>query len=87
MPMCYNTAAISSPIVAGLLANLAGQYPDTFGQISFFRRFPYAPPAIASALVVLTAWLLAFFTLKEVSILPVCLFLSCSIWLMIVALS
>ncbi|KAI3326732.1 major facilitator superfamily transporter [Xylariaceae sp. AK1471] len=65
MPMCYNTAAISSPIVAGLLANLAGQYPESFGQISFFRQFPYAPPAIASALVVLTAFLLAFFTLKE----------------------
>ncbi|KAI8635623.1 major facilitator superfamily transporter [Xylariaceae sp. FL1651] len=65
MPLCYNIAAIISPIVAGLLANLAGQYPDSFGQFSFFRLFPYAPPAMASGLVVLTAFLLVFFKLKE----------------------
>ncbi|KAI0883625.1 MFS general substrate transporter [Annulohypoxylon maeteangense] len=65
MPLAYNIAAIVSPMVAGLLADLAGQYPQSFGQISFFRQFPYAPPAIASALVTLTAFLLVFFKLKE----------------------
>ncbi|KAI9150091.1 Major facilitator superfamily multidrug transporter mfsB [Paramyrothecium foliicola] len=65
MPMAYNVAAISSPMVAGFLADLAGQYPDTFGNIAFLRRFPYAPPAIASGSVVLIAFLLVFFTLVE----------------------
>ncbi|KAH8655508.1 major facilitator superfamily domain-containing protein [Xylariales sp. PMI_506] len=65
MPFCYNIAVITSPMVAGLLADLPGQYPETFGQISFLRRFPYAPPAIASSMVVLVAFLLAFFKLKE----------------------
>ncbi|KAH9906664.1 MFS general substrate transporter [Xylariomycetidae sp. FL2044] len=65
MPMCYNIAVILSPMVAGLLANLPAQYPNSFGQISFFREFPYAAPAIASALTVLTAFLLVFFKLKE----------------------
>ncbi|OTA98014.1 hypothetical protein M426DRAFT_326315 [Hypoxylon sp. CI-4A] len=65
MPLAYNIAAIISPMVAGLLADLAGQYPQSFGQLSFFRRFPYAPPAMASASVVLMAFLLVFFKLKE----------------------
>ncbi|KAI1826552.1 major facilitator superfamily domain-containing protein [Xylaria intraflava] len=65
MPMCYNVAAISSPIVAGLLADLAAQYPDSFGLIPFFREFPYAPPAMASSFVAFAAFILAFFMLKE----------------------
>ncbi|KAI1324494.1 MFS general substrate transporter [Xylariaceae sp. FL0255] len=65
MPMCYNISAIISPLIAGLLADLAGQYPNTLGQIWFFRRFPYVPPAAVSASVSLIAWLLVFFNLKE----------------------
>ncbi|KAI1089667.1 major facilitator superfamily domain-containing protein [Rostrohypoxylon terebratum] len=69
MPLAYNIAVIVSPMVAGLLADLASQYPQSFGQISFFRQFPYAPPAIVSALVTLAAFLFVFFKLKEVRIL------------------
>jgi MFS family permease len=66
MPMCYNVAVIVSPMMAGLLANLAESYPKYFGENPFLRRFPYAPPAIASGLVVLFALLLVFFCLREV---------------------
>ncbi len=68
MPLAYNIAAILSPMVAGLLVDLPGQYPQAFGPDSFFRHFPYAPPATASAMVVLIAFLLVFFKLKEVRV-------------------
>ncbi|KAI1351863.1 major facilitator superfamily domain-containing protein [Xylaria sp. FL0043] len=60
MPICYNVAAIISPVVAGLLANYASN-----SELPFFRRFPYSLPAIASASVALLAFLLVFFKLKE----------------------
>ncbi|KAI0443808.1 major facilitator superfamily domain-containing protein [Xylaria telfairii] len=62
MPICYNVAAIISPVVAGLLAD----YSSNSG-LPFFRRFPYALPAIASASVAFIALLLVFFKLKETS--------------------
>ncbi|KAI0476644.1 major facilitator superfamily domain-containing protein [Xylaria cf. heliscus] len=60
MPICYNVAAIISPVVAGLLASVSRN-----SELPFFRRFPYALPAIASASVAFIAFLLVFFKLKE----------------------
>ncbi|KAI1364325.1 major facilitator superfamily domain-containing protein [Xylaria arbuscula] len=60
MPICYNVAAITSPVVAGLLANYASS-----SDLPFFRHFPYSLPAIASASVALIAFLFVFFMLKE----------------------
>ncbi|KAI1176851.1 major facilitator superfamily domain-containing protein [Nemania sp. FL0916] len=60
MPICYNVAAITSPVIAGLLANVG-----TNSDLPFFRRFPYSLPAIASASVALAAFLFVFFKLKE----------------------
>lgn len=62
MPICYNVAAITSPVIAGLLANYASS-----SDLPFFRHFPYSLPAIASASVALVAFLFVFFMLKEVS--------------------
>ncbi len=61
MPICYNVAAIISPVVAGLLANFSSN-----SELPFFRRFPYALPAIASASVAFMAFLFVFFKLEEV---------------------
>ncbi|KAI3339093.1 major facilitator superfamily domain-containing protein [Ustulina deusta] len=60
MPICYNVAAIISPVVAGLLANFSSN-----SELPFFRRFPYALPAIASASVAFMAFLFVFFKLEE----------------------
>ncbi|KAI1752010.1 major facilitator superfamily domain-containing protein [Xylaria castorea] len=60
MPICYNVAAITSPVVAGLLANYSSN-----SELPFFRRFPYSLPAIASASVAFVAFVLVFFKLKE----------------------
>ncbi|KAI1311778.1 major facilitator superfamily domain-containing protein [Xylaria venustula] len=60
MPICYNVAAITSPVIAGLLANYSSN-----SDLPFFRRFPYALPAIASASVAWLAFLCVFFKLKE----------------------
>lgn len=66
MPMSYNLACIVSPMMAGLLANLPESYPQHFSENHFLRRFPYAPPAIASGCVVFLALILVFFCLREV---------------------
>ncbi|KAI0449778.1 major facilitator superfamily domain-containing protein [Xylaria acuta] len=60
MPICYNVAAIISPVVAGLLANIGSN-----SELPFFRRFPYSLPAIASSSVAFIAFVFVFFTLKE----------------------
>ncbi|KAI1733937.1 major facilitator superfamily domain-containing protein [Xylaria scruposa] len=60
MPICYNVAAITSPVVAGILANYGSS-----SELPFFRRFPYALPAIASSSVAFLAFLFVFFKLKE----------------------
>ena len=43
------------PILGGILSDPAGSYPDLFGKISFFVRFPYAAPNIVSFLFLLAA--------------------------------
>ncbi|KAI1264372.1 major facilitator superfamily domain-containing protein [Xylariaceae sp. FL1019] len=60
MPMCYNVAAITAPVVAGLLANISSKSDQTF-----FKKFPYSLPAIGSASVAFVAFVLVFFLLKE----------------------
>jgi hypothetical protein len=37
------------PILGGLLADPAGNYPDSFGSIAWLKQWPYALPNIVSA--------------------------------------
>ncbi|GAW18408.1 hypothetical protein ANO14919_078830 [Xylariales sp. No.14919] len=60
MPICSTIASIISPVLAGLLADFSSK-----SELPFFRRFPYALPAIASASVPFLTFLLVFFKLKE----------------------
>ncbi|TRX87892.1 hypothetical protein FHL15_011208 [Xylaria flabelliformis] len=54
-----------SPILGGLLSDPAGSFPDTFGNIEFFKKFPYATPNIVSAIFLGTAFLLCWLMLEE----------------------
>jgi hypothetical protein len=72
-PMCFNVGVIIGPILGGLLADPAGTYPKYFGNVQFFKRFPYAPPNILSAFFLASATLGVFFGLAEVSSLLHCL--------------
>lgn len=59
--MTFNIGVIIGPILGGILSDPAGSYPYLFGDVEFFRRFPYATPNLLSAFflscAVLSVWL------------------------------
>ncbi|KAK0660414.1 major facilitator superfamily domain-containing protein [Cercophora samala] len=58
LPMTFNIGTIIGPILGGVLSDPAGSYPSLFGDIWFFRKFPYAAPNILSATFLFCAILL-----------------------------
>ncbi|KAK3994666.1 major facilitator superfamily domain-containing protein [Cladorrhinum sp. PSN332] len=65
LPMTFNIGTIIGPILGGLLSDPAGSYPDLFGRIKFFQRFPYATPNMLSAFFLFCAILNVWLTLEE----------------------
>ncbi|TKW52143.1 putative membrane protein [Colletotrichum tanaceti] len=65
LPISFNVAAMASPLMAGQLADLAGKFPDRFGNNAFLKAWPYAPPAMVSGFVMLLAFFAVFFFLEE----------------------
>ncbi|KAJ2965478.1 hypothetical protein NUW58_g10876 [Xylaria curta] len=68
LPMTFNIGVIIGPILGGLLSDPAGSYPSTFGDVEFFKRFPYATPNIVSAMFLGMALLLCWLMLEEVCV-------------------
>lgn len=64
--MCFNVGVIIGPVLGGILSDPAGSYPDTFGKIEFFRKFPYATPNIVSAVFLSCSLTLVWLFLQEV---------------------
>jgi MFS family permease len=69
--MTFNIGIIIGPILGGILSDPAGSYPDLFGHVQFFRRFPYATPNLLSAFFLLCALLSVWLCLEEASIIGV----------------
>ncbi|KAI0474276.1 major facilitator superfamily domain-containing protein [Xylaria cf. heliscus] len=65
LPMTFNIGVIIGPILGGLLSDPAGSFPDIFGNVEFFKKFPYATPNIVSAVFLGTACLLCWLMLEE----------------------
>ncbi|KAI0973943.1 major facilitator superfamily domain-containing protein [Xylaria arbuscula] len=65
LPMTFNIGVIVGPILGGLLSDPANSYPAVFGDVDFFKHFPYAPPNIVSAIFLGTALLLCWLMLEE----------------------
>jgi MFS family permease len=65
LPMTFNIGVIIGPILGGLLSDPAGSYPDLFGDVEFFRRFPYAAPNLVSAFFLFSAMLGVWLCLEE----------------------
>lgn len=65
LPMTFNIGVIIGPILGGVLSDLAGSYPSVFGDVEFFKKFPYAAPNIVSAIFLGTALLLCWLMLEE----------------------
>ncbi|KAK4229401.1 major facilitator superfamily domain-containing protein [Podospora fimiseda] len=65
LPMTFNIGSIIGPVLGGILSDPAGSYPELFGHIMFFQRFPYATPNILSAFFLFCAILNVWLTLEE----------------------
>lgn len=63
--MCFNIGVIIGPVLGGLLADPASNYPSMFGKNRFFLAFPYALPNLVSAIFLLISGLSVFFSLEE----------------------
>lgn len=66
LPMTFNVGIIIGPILGGLLSDLASGYPSLFGDVDFFRRFPYATPNLLSAFFLFCAMTSVWLFLEEV---------------------
>lgn len=44
MPIIWSLGSVVGPAFGGFFARPAEQFPDTFGNIQFFKTFPYALP-------------------------------------------
>ncbi|KAK3901077.1 major facilitator superfamily domain-containing protein [Staphylotrichum tortipilum] len=65
LPMTFNIGVIIGPILGGVLSNPAESYPDLFGNIEFFKRFPYATPNLVSAFFLFCALMGVWLRLEE----------------------
>jgi len=67
LPMTFNIGVIIGPILGGILSDPAGTYPALFGEIEFFKRFPYATPNLLSAFFLFSAMTSVWLFVEEVS--------------------
>ncbi|KAH8699666.1 major facilitator superfamily domain-containing protein [Ilyonectria robusta] len=65
LPMTFNVGVIIGPILGGILSDPAGSYPDLFGKVNFFLKFPYATPNIVSSVFLAIATLAVWLGLEE----------------------
>lgn len=63
--MTFNVGIIIGPVIGGILADPAGSYPSLFGDVDFFKRFPYAAPNLLSAFFLLAALVSVWLFLEE----------------------
>lgn len=67
MPLVWTIGSIFGPIFGGSLANPVKNFPDTFGNSAFFKKFPFALPNLAGSCFFVIGLLIGFMFL-EVSI-------------------
>ena len=64
--MVFNIGSIIGPLLGGVLADPASNYPDIFGEVQWMIKYPYALPNLVSAGFMLWSASLVFFGLEEV---------------------
>ncbi|CAD0115250.1 unnamed protein product [Aureobasidium uvarum] len=65
LPMTFNIGVIIGPILGGLLADPAGNYPDSFGSIAWLRKWPYALPNLVSSVFLFLSAMVVLLGLEE----------------------
>jgi MFS family permease len=63
--MTWGVAAILGPALGGILAQPATKYPQVFGGITFFEKFPYILPSLCCAVVMLFGFFTQLYFLKD----------------------
>jgi hypothetical protein len=63
--MTFNIGVIIGPVLGGLLSDPAGSYPSLFGDVAFFKAYPYAAPNLLSTFFLTCSLLAVFFGLEE----------------------
>lgn len=76
LPMFSNFGVVLGPLLGGLLADPASNYPHIFSGIPWITKFPYSLPSLFNALFVAFATCAVFFCLGEVGhvVLSICVF-------------
>ncbi|PNY28139.1 membrane protein [Tolypocladium capitatum] len=65
MPLVWSLGSVVGPAFGGFLAQPARQYPALFGNIEYFKRFPYALPNLVATFFFLISTTSAILFLKE----------------------
>lgn len=60
-----NVGIMLGPFIGGALATPATQYPDVFGNVQFFKDYPYVLANMVAGAISLTAMLVTVFFIKE----------------------
>lgn len=63
--MTFNIGIIVGPVLGGMLSDPAGTYPNLFGGVPFFVKYPYATPNIVSSIFLAAAALAVWLGLEE----------------------
>ena len=64
MPLVWSLGSVVGPAFGGFFAKPAEQYPNLFGDMSFFKTFPYALPNLLATVFFLISACSATFFLK-----------------------
>ncbi|KAI9591301.1 major facilitator superfamily domain-containing protein [Syncephalis fuscata] len=65
IPLSFVMGSIFGPLIGGILADPAHQYPDTIGKIPILRQYPYLLPCIVCASIAFVGFIMAFLFLEE----------------------
>jgi len=63
--LMWEVGSVLGPMIGGLLADPAKQYPSLFGSWKLFVEFPFLLPCIAGAMFSLIGWVFGFYFLEE----------------------
>ncbi|KAK4239880.1 hypothetical protein C8A03DRAFT_13734 [Achaetomium macrosporum] len=65
MPLVWSIGSVFGPAFGGFFARPAEQYPDLFGHIEYFKRYPFALPNLMACFVFFISFTTGLLFLKE----------------------
>lgn len=65
MPLVWSIGSVFGPAFGGFFARPAEQYPDFFGHIEYFKRYPFALPNLMACVIFFISFMTALLFLQE----------------------